>query len=304
MMCYRLQLGAFLGYPLLWKRMWISEIMAKTAILAAFIEIETSGTNAQSIIDSYQRNPGDFRIIVVHSRQKPISGAVAARICGIERQTVGPLGLINVATNTFAGAATFLKIVVDFENNEEMQAGDIISVVGNETGVVCTFAIMATGEREGQDDHTVAALGASATGVRGLSWEAVSNGIWNRIAKPVWRKYFLDQFSASYPRSLLAPDLSMRTYAEIQSNCNGEVTAVGVNFDTGDVRVFPQPISSYIEASGGYTSGGRVYILFPPDWVGDTPPHGAVEIGDLASIQGGFYEFHATGAKIYHRLDY
>lgn len=283
--------------------MLISEIMAKTAILATFIEIETSGVNAQSMVDSYQRNPDEFRLIVVHSRSELISAAVAARICAIERQTVGPLGLINVATNTFAGAATFLRIVVDLENNEEIKTGDIFSVVGHETGAVCTFAIMATGEAAGQGTQTMAALGASAAGVGGLSWEAISNGFWSRIAKPVWRKHYLDQFSANHPRSLLAPDLSMRTYAEIQSDCNGEVTAVGVNFDDGDVRVLPQPISSYIEASGGYISGGRVYILFPPDWVGDTPPQGAVEIGDLASIQGGFYNFHATGAKIYHRLD-
>ncbi|MFT4243165.1 MAG: hypothetical protein QM569_12865 [Acidovorax sp.] len=274
--------------------------MASTTIIAGILETSATGASAQSIIDAYNQNPTGFNLIVTHSQTGQLAGTVVGQIIGITRQTAGPLGLLNVATNTFAGTLTFLKIVVDINADRPIQREDVLSLVGSVAGVVGTFAIMAAGGVSvGPLALTMGAIGL-ATALGAVNWEYIYKNVWDNAVKPIWEKYYQDQPSASYPTAIIAPDLSLRTLYEIHSNYGGYTISVGVRFDSGDVITPAAPIpQSVFEAAGIPYDPGVNVIGIPAPWIPGISS-GNVTIGPLQPDEGDSYNCCESNADSYN----
>lgn len=51
--------------------------------------------------------------------------------------------IVSMPANIVAGTITFLKIGIDVRDGAKIEAGDILSLVGNVAGVIATMAVLA-----------------------------------------------------------------------------------------------------------------------------------------------------------------
>lgn len=274
--------------------------MTRVAILTGAVEVGTVGSSAQSALEAFQRNPEGFDLVVYSSQAAVLGGSLVGHVVSITRQTVGPLGLINVATNTFAGSVTLLKIVIDIKNDYKIQKDDILNLVSNISGVVGTFAIMAIGGTfSAPIGATMVAVGM-LTVIGNINWKNVTDGIWHGVIKPIWEKYYSDQPSANYNNSWIAPDLSVRTYSEIIHNYRGQIPTIEIDFESGSNIILPIVIPQSITDSGGIPFGGGATYRVHGGWeTGNLLPPGRVEVGPITYDAGDTYNQPEADADYY-----
>lgn len=175
------------------------------------------GTYAStSLIDQYHTNKNGFEL-VSHSSQ--IGVAVVAAVTSIVQLTKGFVPFLNVQTNAVAGTMVFLKITAQYKEKGTFDEGDLVSLVGNVTGVVAGITLL-VGSGSAASVFIAAGVGASVYGI--VKSQAMSN-LFNSMVLPIWNQYFRDTPNVSYQDYWVAPDLKLVPLAEIIATYRNQI---------------------------------------------------------------------------------
>ena len=93
---------------------------------------------ASAIHDQFNTDKEGFSLVV----QIAQTTTAVASVLSVTRMTAGAVPFINIVTNSLAGTVTFLKIVAEYRENQKLNYGDVVSLVGNVAGVVAGFALL------------------------------------------------------------------------------------------------------------------------------------------------------------------
>ena len=109
--------------------------MGPTKLLTATVENISTVTSAtgmtNSVITSIQNHDQNFTLV------NDVSQVIA-----VVTNIIPITAPIRIQTNTFAAATVFLKIEVDVEEGQEINPGDVVTLVGNLSGVVAAVAVL------------------------------------------------------------------------------------------------------------------------------------------------------------------
>lgn len=191
-----------------------------------------SSSAADTLITAHNERQENF--VLVNS-----IGQVLASVVSLAKI----LAPVTMQFNTFAGAVTFLKIVVDINNTGDFQTGDVLTLVGNVAGFVATVTVLAGAAPVWT---TVAsAVAISATGA------AIYNGT-NFSKLAAWTNNMVDTYWPTAPIPTTTDDIHLdsngnwRSYDEITSDPNGAFGAIRMT-------------------ASNWGSGGSIIPIPPPD---------------------------------------
>jgi hypothetical protein len=157
---------------------------------------------ADNIVQRHNSNAEGFTLVNQYG-QLIASFASATKI----------LAPVSVQANTFAASVTFLHIVVELEETQELNVGDTVTLIGNISGIVATVAIMAG---TAPVTATVATGFAVAAGVYGLighenvvtigGWVAdIAGGFWPTPPVVNMSDYYFDIYGVARRHDEIPP---------------------------------------------------------------------------------------------------
>lgn len=195
--------------------------------------------------------------------------ASASGVLTIVKATSGLIPFANMATNTWAGTITLLRITAHWSDpNRKVEVGDLLSLTGNALGVAASMVILA-----GASASVVGAVGVTVTAAS-LWQSGTLRAIYDKIIDPLFVTYFRDNPSANYWYCRVSPRLTMATDPEIEivfhdetlmclwDPATGDVSPAGT-YQQNSTEVLPVPMPA------GYITPPRMPA--PPPWQ-PTPP--------------------------------
>lgn len=218
------------------------------------------GTYAStSLIDQYHTNKNGFELV---SQSSQTGVAVVAAVTSIVQLTKGFVPFLNVQTNAVAGTMVFLKITAQYKEKGTFDEGDLVSLVGNVTGVVAGITLL-VGSGSAASVFIAAGVGASVYGI--VKSQAMSN-LFNSMVLPIWNQYFRDTPNVSYQDYWVAPDLKLVPLAEIIATYRNQIAVShwdprvdSVTLSSGS---YHDDVTSDTGLGGDVIQGGG--IPFPP----------------------------------------
>lgn len=183
----------------------------------------SAASSASGLVDAFNANPSSFALVNQYSQ----TAATIASVVSVAIEA-SPVAFLNVATNTFAGATVFLKIVADVNSGKSINVGDVYGLVSNVAAVAVTLTVMATGGAA----LTVVTVGILASAGSFISSDVVQN-IFKQLIDPLWLKYYKDQPSATYKDRIVAAQLTYATQQEYINNHQGKRLVCTWNFQSG-----------------------------------------------------------------------
>lgn len=133
--------------------------MSRTEIIVNWVGTGTSGAAAaDTLIQS--SNAGTSQYELVNN-----AGQVVANVVGIF-PFLAPIGM---QINTLAGTMTFLKIVADLRDGKEINAGDVLNLVGNAAGIVASVTVVIGGSPSVLAVAGMVAIASGSAGIIGAS---------------------------------------------------------------------------------------------------------------------------------------
>jgi len=183
-----------------------------------------AGSIASNLQDAVKNGDDTFSLINSMSQ-------VAATVTSI----VPVLRPINIQTNTLAATTSFSKIMVNWHDNKQVKAGDVLNLVGNLAGFVGTVAFFAVGA--GPVALWAGGLGllASATSTLWNSHQTMRDD----FAKPLYDNLWSENPEADYSSFYVAPDGSLADRQTIKNDYGNqvrivEITPEGTFYTTAD----------------------------------------------------------------------
>lgn len=267
--------------------------MARTTqIILGYVENPVGGgAAATALMDQYNSDKSGFALV----NQSAQTGAAVAGVTSIVKLTAGFTPMLNIKTNTLAATTVFLKITAQYRTDQTFAKDDVLSLVGNISGVVGSIAFLAGG---GPVAVGFTALGI-ATNVMGIVSSEVAGKLYQSLIFPVWQKHFAENADAAYPDYWVAPDLSLASLADISAVYVDRIAVSQWDPDSNEVKIDGGSFQLYHSVGGGGEgyiengSSGNVPIVFPlpesPGW--------SIDIGPVQVINpGGF----SSGLDKYH----
>ena len=99
----------------------------------------TVGSGATAVSDQFIVN-GTGMVLLNQTAQ---TGAVIASVTSVTKLAGPYVPIVSMPANIVAGTITFLKIGIDVRDGAKIEAGDILSLVGNVAGVIAKMAVLA-----------------------------------------------------------------------------------------------------------------------------------------------------------------
>lgn len=130
-----------------------------------------------------------------------------------------------IPTNAYAGTITFLKIVADIKGDRKVQAGDIISLVGNAVGVAIPIAVLAGATAPVMIGLYAASTIISTIGLFDFASSDFMARARDKFLDKLWNNNFRDNPSATYSDYYVAPDMTLASSEEIKSTYGNKVLA-------------------------------------------------------------------------------
>ncbi|MGC1332044.1 hypothetical protein [Pseudomonas sp.] len=239
----------------------------KLEIVVGYVGDGVGGAaGATAVVEQFNSDKQGFALVNQHAQ----TGAAVANVLSIVSVMGGFVPFLNIATNTFAGTTTFLKITAEYQDTRQFSVGDVISLVGNVAGTAAAFTFLA-GFGPASLGFTAVAVGASALGLVTCD---TARMIHDAVIAPIAQKYFADVPHGGYPDHWVAPNLLLVPRLVIDTEHGGMVAAI---------RWDP---------STGATSLGSLHLLYPsgsPAGGGGGPGFaiGAVPVGSAPAVPGG-----------------
>lgn len=217
----------------------------------------TIGSGATAISDQFITNSSGMVIL----NQRAQTGAVIADITSITK-LAGPYApIISVPANIMAGTITFLKIGIDIRDGQNINWGDILSLVGNVAGVIASMAILA-GAAPGL--IAAASLFSIGAGLHSIKDSETFKKLTTEAAD-----FFKNKPSTNYSDYVCAPDMRIVHKDTLRAVYNNQMFSCNWSPETGDL--WPSSIISPNSEGGAW--GGRGRILSAVITSTDSSPH-------------------------------
>lgn len=210
---------------------------------------------AAAVHDQFNTDNQGFSLVV----QGAQTGSAVAAVLSITQMTAGAVPFINIVTNTLAGTVTFLKIVAEYKPGHKLNAGDIVSLVGNVAGVVASFAIL-VGAPGAAGVFTVAALGATLVGVYNSE---LAKNIRDAVA-PIIDSLKNHDRVTEVSTPVLAPNHTVTDPASIKHHFGGLIRVVTWHPDTMEIKLDTRVLESYVISPPATPHGGINLPVAPP----------------------------------------
>ncbi|MBF8774409.1 hypothetical protein [Pseudomonas fulva] len=267
--------------------------MAKTfQIILGYVEKPVGGGAASTaLVDQYNSNQAGFSLV----NQSAQTGAAVAGVTSIVKLTAGFTPMLNIKTNTLAATTVFLKITAQYRTDQTFNKDDVVSLVGNISGVVGSIAFLAGG---GAVAVGFTAVGVATNVMSIVSAEAAAN-LFHSLVLPIWQKHFVEHADGTYPGYWVAPNLNLATLSEISAIYADSIAVSHWDPETNDVRTNGGSLHHYYSVGGGGVgyvengSTGSVPLVFPlpvsPGWRVDIGP---LQVINPGGFSGGLDRYH------------
>lgn len=135
--------------------------------------------------------------------------------------------IIDIPTNFLAGVLSVLKVVVDYDDEKGFtleNARELVVAMGNFSSIGMTVSAL-TGNMPGLILFSAVALFSTTTQILA---KPIADGVMDCM-RPVYDRYFSNNFSANYQGNVVAPDFSLANHDEINSVYGGRIAALGLD---------------------------------------------------------------------------
>jgi len=197
---------------------------------------------ASAIHDQFNTDKEGFSLVV----QSAQTTTAVASVLSVTRMTAGAVPFINIVTNSLAGTVTFLKIVAEYRENQKLNYGDVVSLVGNVAGVVAGFALL-SGAPLAAGFFTAVSLGASLIGTYNSE---LAQRIQTTATDSIINLLKTHDMAQEPSTPLIAPNLTVTDPSTIASHFGGLITAITWNPTTHDIKLDTRMLTEFETQSG------------------------------------------------------
>ncbi|HEN8712104.1 TPA: hypothetical protein U8203_002349 [Pseudomonas putida] len=184
---------------------------------------------ASAVHDQFNTDKKGFSLIV----QGAQTSTAVASVLSVTQMTAGAVPFINIVTNSLAGTVTFLKIVAEYRDNQKLNYGDVVSLVGNVAGVVAGFALLLGGPLTA-GSFTAVSLAASLIGTYNSE---LARRIQKTATDAIINALKTHDVTQEPSTPLIAPNLTVTDPASIASHFGGLITVITWNPTTHDIKL-------------------------------------------------------------------
>jgi len=197
---------------------------------------------ASAVHDQFNTDKEGFSLVV----QSAQTSTAVASVLSVTRMTAGAVPFINIVTNSLAGTVTFLKIVAEYRENQKLNYGDVVSLVGNVAGVVAGFALL-SGAPLAAGFFTAVSLGASLIGTYNSE---LAQRIQTTATDSIINLLKTHDAAQEPSTPLIAPNLIVTDPSTIASHFGGLITVITWNPTTHDIKLDTRMLTEFETKSG------------------------------------------------------
>lgn len=247
----------------------------------------TVGSGATAVSDQFIVN-GTGMVLLNQTAQ---TGAVIASVTSVTKLAGPYVPIVSMPANIVAGTITFLKIGIDVRDGAKIEAGDILSLVGNVAGVIATMAVLA---------------GAAPLLIVGLGIITAGAGVYSIWNTETFRKittsaanFFATTVLDSYLDYVCAPDMQILHKYTIRDTYGNQMLSCNWIPGTGELVPLPVVIPYPLNEGGGVYVPPLPVVPFPIPDVVPTITIGPLEFPGNADDNGDEYGCCTGGSDGY-----
>lgn len=174
-----------------------------------------------TLISQFTENKDGFELVQQIGGTTTVIGTILEMTTPLRDSTP----IFSIPTNTFAGTVTLLKIVADIKEGHAVNAGDVISLLGNAAGIALPIAVLVGASAPVVGVIYTISTVVTVLGIIDFANSDFINGIRKGFLDKVWNNNFRDNPSATYSDYYIAPDATLASREEITLTYKDQVVS-------------------------------------------------------------------------------
>lgn len=235
---------------------------------------------ASAIHDQFKTNKDGFSLVV----QGAQTSTAIASVLSVGMMTAGAVPFINIVTNTLAGTVTFLKITADYKDGKTPELGDYMSLIGNVTGVLASFALLTSAPWTAAG-FTAIALGSSLFGTYNSD---LANNIQEKL-QPIFEALINNDSTKENLTPVFTPSMLLTNTETTRTNLGGLIHVLNWHPDTTEITINTKPLLDFLNEQKRVQGSLPPPLSTAPQVPFNDPPHqddGVSITGSIESLNG------------------